>query len=113
MSLTTGGLIGPIEMISATAGCGVFYAATAGQPLTIIGSTGPVLAFTAVLYKLAARMSLPFLPLYAWVGLWTSAMLGASALFSLSNIVGYIIACQRGEHFSGHRLTFYFKFCLL
>lgn len=43
-------------MIAATAVCGIIYAAFSGQPLTIIGSTGPVLAFIAVLYKAAARM---------------------------------------------------------
>lgn len=44
------------QMIAATAGCGMVYAAFAGQPLTIIGSTGPVLAFIAVLYKTSVRM---------------------------------------------------------
>lgn len=44
------------QMIAATALCGMVYAAFAGQPLTIIGSTGPVLAFIAVLYKTAARL---------------------------------------------------------
>lgn len=44
------------QMIAATSVCGIIYAAFAGQPLTIIGSTGPVLAFIAVLYKTAARM---------------------------------------------------------
>lgn len=44
------------QMIAATAVCGMVYAAFAGQPLTIIGSTGPVLAFIAVLYKTSIRM---------------------------------------------------------
>ena len=44
------------QMIAATAVCGMVYAAFAGQPLTIIGSTGPVLAFIAVLYKTSVRM---------------------------------------------------------
>lgn len=45
-----------VQMIAATAVCGMVYAAFSGQPLTIIGSTGPVLAFIAVLYKTAARL---------------------------------------------------------
>lgn len=44
------------QMIAATAVCGMIYAAFSGQPLTIIGSTGPVLAFIAVLYKTAIRL---------------------------------------------------------
>jgi HCO3- transporter family len=87
MGVTTAGQIGSIEMITATAGCGMAYSLFSGQPLTIIGSTGPVLAFTAVLYRTAAQMGLPFLPLYAWVGLWTSGLLGLCSLFSASNMV--------------------------
>lgn len=60
----TGGAIGTMEMVSSTAMCGCIYALTSAQPLTIIGSTGPVLAFVATLVVLAKKMSLPFLPLY-------------------------------------------------
>lgn len=87
LGTVTAGAMGTIEMIAATAVCGIIYAAFSGQPLTIIGSTGPVLAFIAVLYKAAARMNLPFLPLYTWVGLWTSGLLGLCSLFSVSNMV--------------------------
>ncbi len=89
LSLCTAGQMGPIEMISSTAGCGIAFALTAGQPLTIIGSTGPVLAFIAALHKLAVRFSLPFLPLYSWVGLWSAFYIFLSSIFSLSNVVGY------------------------
>ena len=73
----TNGAIGTMEMVSSTAMCGFIYALTSAQPLTIIGSTGPVLAFVATLVKLAEKMNLPFLPLYAWTGLWTSLILFA------------------------------------
>lgn len=71
----TNGAIGTMEMVSSTAMCGFIYAITSAQPLTIIGSTGPVLAFVATLVKLAEEMNLPFLPLYAWTGIWTSGIL--------------------------------------
>jgi hypothetical protein len=61
------------------------YALLAGQPLTIVGSTGPVLAFIAALFKLASHANLPFLPLYAWTGLWTSALLVVYSAFSFAN----------------------------
>ncbi|CAM9505104.1 unnamed protein product, partial [Phaeothamnion confervicola] len=89
MGVVTRGQIGSIEMITATSFCGMVYALFAGQPLTIIGSTGPVLAFTNVLYVTTARAGLPFLPVYGWVGLWTAALLGACSLFSVSNLVDY------------------------
>lgn len=89
-SLATNGAMGTMEMVSSTAACGVIYALTAAQPLTIIGSTGPVLAFVACLVQLAKIMSLPFLPLYAWTGLWTSAILFVSSVTSASNLVKYL-----------------------
>jgi HCO3- transporter family len=35
-------------------------------------------------------LSLPFLPLYAWTGLWSSAILFVSSLTSASNLVKYL-----------------------
>jgi hypothetical protein len=83
----TNGAIGTMEMVTSTALCGVIYALTAAQPLTIIGSTGPVLAFVACLAQLANSLKLPFLPLYAWTGFWTAGILLASSLTSASNLV--------------------------
>jgi hypothetical protein len=89
-AVATGGAIGTVEMVFSTAAGGLLYALTAAQPLTIIGSTGPVLAFVACLAQVAKAMSLPFLPLYAWTGLWTSAILFGAALTSASNLVKYL-----------------------
>lgn len=36
----------------------------------INGGTGPVLAFSGVLFKLSKSMDVPFLTFNAWVGLW-------------------------------------------
>lgn len=89
-AVATGGAIGTMEMVTSTAACGVVYALFSAQPLTIIGSTGPVLAFVATLATLAKQMSLPFLPLYAWTGLWTSLILFLSSITSASNLVRYL-----------------------
>lgn len=86
----TAGSMGTIEMISSTALCGMLYSAFAAQPMTIIGSTGPVLAFIACLAQFAKAYQLPFLPLYTWTGLWTSGILLSCALTSASNIVKYL-----------------------
>lgn len=86
----TGGAIGTIEMVSSTAVCGLVYALFSAQPLTIIGSTGPVLAFVACLAQLGKAMNLPFLPLYGWTGLWTAGILFLSSVSSASNLVKYL-----------------------
>ena len=48
----TKGEIGAVEMLVATAVCGVAYSLFSGQPLTILGSTGPVIIFMGLLYSL-------------------------------------------------------------
>ena len=82
--------MGTIEMVASTAVCGVVYALTAAQPIQLIGPMGPNLAFSISLAQLAHRLTLPFLPLYAWTGLWTGGMLLIAALTSASNLVKYL-----------------------
>lgn len=88
--IVTDGAMGTMEMVSSTAACGFLYALFSAQPLTIIGSTGPVLAFVATLVQLANGMGIPFLPLYAWTGLWTSLILFICSVTSASNLVKYL-----------------------
>ena len=89
LGLATKGQMGTMETVGATAIGGILYALFSAQPLTIIGTTGPLLAFLKVLYDACAANGQPFLPVYAWVGLWSSAMLYLSAFFSTSNVVEY------------------------
>lgn len=86
VAILTEGQVGAIEMIVATAICGVVYALLSAQPLTILGSTGPIIIFIGILYGLCERLGLPFIPTYAWVGFWTAGFMfllsfgGASSL---------------------------------
>lgn len=89
MYLATGGLIGATEMLVATAICGIIFALTAGQPLIILGGTGPLLIFTGILYQLCRTLEIPFLPCYAWVGLWTAAITIILALTDASCLIRY------------------------
>ena len=91
-SVTFGGLmaagtnshIGVVEMIAATALCGIVFALFSGQPLLLLGGTGPMLVFTLTLYGLCAEFKIPFLPAYAWTGLWTAVILLIMALTDAS-----------------------------
>jgi len=75
MGIETAGQIGVVEMLVASAFCGIAYALVSGQPLIILGGVGPLLVFTGILYRLSADMQLPFLSTYAWVGYWTALLL--------------------------------------
>ncbi len=89
MAVQTDGNIGVVEMLTASAICGTLYALLAGQPLIILGGTGPLLVFTAVLYRLCDDMKIPFLPAYAWVGLWSAGMLVVMAITDASCLMRY------------------------
>ena len=43
---------GTMEMLLSGAICGTVYAFFSGQPLTIIGATGPLLIFESIIYQL-------------------------------------------------------------
>lgn len=88
MSILTNGAIGAIEMIAATAACGIVYSIVSGQPLTILGGTGPFLVFTGILYDGCARAGVPFLATYAWVGLWTALFVVLLGLTGASRLIG-------------------------
>lgn len=89
MSVQTGGAIGAVEMIAASAACGIIYSIIAGQPLIILGGTGPVLIFTALLYQNCGDLQIPFLPTYAWVGFWTALLVVVMSVTDSSCLMRY------------------------
>ncbi|TWU26517.1 PTS system mannose-specific EIIBCA component [Novipirellula galeiformis] len=82
IGVATHGQIGAVETILATAIGGILYALFSGQPLNIIGTTGPLLVFITTLYGLCVQLQLPFLPTYACVSLWAG---GLTLLFAVTD----------------------------
>lgn len=69
------GDIGVIETIVSQAIAGLAFAIFAGQPLTIVMTTAPLTVFIDVLKRWADALEIPFLPFYAWTGIWTAVIL--------------------------------------
>lgn len=82
--------IGVIETILGTAICGIVWSFIGGQPLTIIGVTGPNVIFMGILYKLCSYLSIDYLGTCLWVGLWSMIFLFILAIFNASNLIKYI-----------------------
>eukprot|EP00478_Filoreta_tenera_P000782 GABV01000787.1.p1 GENE.GABV01000787.1~~GABV01000787.1.p1 ORF type:complete len:159 (-),score=28.10 GABV01000787.1:592-1068(-) len=79
-----------MEMIFSTAICGVIWAIFGGQPMVIMGGTGPVLVFTRVLYEFNHDvLKQPFLPMYGVVGLWAGLFIVLVSVFNLSKYMRY------------------------
>jgi len=70
----TKGQLGAFEMILSSALSGIVYAFFSGQPLCIMGATGPELAYTIVFYQMCESLDLEFMPARVWEGLWCALM---------------------------------------
>lgn len=96
--ITFGGLLGSateqriaaMESLMSGAVCGILYGLFSGQPLTILGSTGPVLVFETILYDFCKDHDLDYLSLRLWIGLWTALILLILVAFDASALVCYI-----------------------
>jgi boron transporter len=66
--------VGPVEVLLSTALTGCTFAIFGGQPLCIVGVTGPVTIFTTSCFTLAQAAQIPFLPFFCCVQLWSAAM---------------------------------------
>ena len=89
LAFLTDGEIGTVEAILATAVGGIVYALFSGQPLTLVGSTGPVTIFLALLYVLCRQLDVPFLPGLFWIGMWTAAIMMFLALTNTSRYIRF------------------------
>jgi mannitol/fructose-specific phosphotransferase system IIA component (Ntr-type) len=91
MAELTDNYIGATEMIIASAFCGIVFAMVSGQPLIILGGTGPLLIYTWLLYVLCGHLGLAehFLEVRAWVGLWTGLILVVLSVTDASCLMRY------------------------
>eukprot|EP00079_Xenopus_tropicalis_P036720 XP_017950491.1 PREDICTED: sodium bicarbonate cotransporter 3 isoform X4 [Xenopus tropicalis] len=96
--ITFGGLLGEatqnrisaIESLFGASLTGIAYSLFAGQPLTILGSTGPVLVFEKILFKFCKDYGLSYLSLRTSIGLWTAFLCLLLVATDASSLVCYI-----------------------
>ncbi|XP_039199671.1 sodium bicarbonate cotransporter 3 isoform X9 [Crotalus tigris] len=86
----TEGRISAIESLFGASLTGVAYSLFSGQPLTILGSTGPVLVFEKILFKFCKDYELSYLSLRTSIGLWTSFLCILLVATDASSLVCYI-----------------------
>jgi len=96
--ITFGGLLGDAtnnriaSMESLVSGLivGVTYGFFSGQPLTILGSTGPVLVFETIVFDFCSSMGWDYLSFRLWIGVWIGILLLLLVAFDASAFVCYI-----------------------
>ncbi|XP_065352674.1 electroneutral sodium bicarbonate exchanger 1 isoform X9 [Cloeon dipterum] len=96
--ITFGGLLGhatgnnmaAMESLVSGFVCGMGYGFFSGQPLTILGSTGPVLVFETIMYDFCQSIGWDYLCFRFWVGIWVGIILVILVAIDASAFVCYI-----------------------
>ncbi|XP_068084694.1 electroneutral sodium bicarbonate exchanger 1 isoform X3 [Anabrus simplex] len=96
--ITFGGLLGSATgnnmaaMESLVSGfvCGLIYGFFSGQPLTILGSTGPVLVFESIMYEFCQQQNWNYMSFRFWIGMWITLILIILVAIDASALVCYI-----------------------
>ncbi|KAK9308326.1 hypothetical protein QLX08_001751 [Tetragonisca angustula] len=96
--ITFGGLLGEATgknmaaMESLVSGfvCGIGYGFFSGQPLTILGSTGPVLVFETIVYEFCKKSDWNYMSFRFWIGSWITLILLILVAIDASAFVCYI-----------------------
>mmetsp|Transcript_7973 Transcript_7973/g.10463 ORF Transcript_7973/g.10463 Transcript_7973/m.10463 type:complete len:615 (-) Transcript_7973:308-2152(-) len=88
-SLITHDTLGIVEYMLSTSLSGMAYSLLCGQPMAFIAPTGLTLAFISGLYRFCTLNSLPFFPIYSWVGIWTSGYFIALGLGGAGSLIRY------------------------
>jgi len=96
--ITFGGLLGhatgnnmaAMESLVSGFVCGMLYGFFSGQPLTILGSTGPVLVFETIMYEFCQSRDWDYMSFRWWIGMWIAAILLIFVAVDASFLVCYI-----------------------
>ncbi|KAM8940133.1 electrogenic sodium bicarbonate cotransporter 1 isoform 4-T4 [Pelodytes ibericus] len=96
-AITFGGLLGDatenmqgvLESFLGTAVSGAVFCLFAGQPLTILSSTGPVLVFERLLFNFSKDNDFDYLEFRLWIGLWSAFLCLILVATDASSLVKY------------------------
>jgi len=83
----TQGHVGAVEVLLSSAICGCIFSIFGGQPLVIVGVTGPVTIFTVKVWALSQMFGVDFLQWYCWIGLWAALMHILLAILNACDLV--------------------------
>ncbi|XP_058058968.1 electrogenic sodium bicarbonate cotransporter 1 [Anopheles bellator] len=90
LGTATGNNIAAMESLVAGFVCGIGYGFFSGQPLTILGSTGPVLVFETIVYDFCLQVGWDYLTFRFWIGTWIAIILFVLVAVDASALVCYI-----------------------
>ncbi|KAG7201565.1 hypothetical protein KM043_004313 [Ampulex compressa] len=90
LSEATGKNMAAMESLVSGFVCGIGYGLFSGQPLTILGSTGPVLVFEAIVFEFCKQSGWNYMSFRFWIGTWIAVILLILVAVDASALVCYI-----------------------
>ncbi|XP_011640841.1 electroneutral sodium bicarbonate exchanger 1 isoform X9 [Pogonomyrmex barbatus] len=90
LSEATGKNMAAMESLVSGFVCGIGYGFFSGQPLTILGSTGPVLVFETIVYEFCKKVEWSYMSFRFWIGTWIAIILLILVALDASACVCYI-----------------------
>ncbi|EGV65431.1 hypothetical protein PSN45_002388 [Yamadazyma tenuis] len=75
------------EVLMSSAIAGVCFGLLSGQPLCIVGVTGPISIFSYTVYDIMKPRGTPYLPFMCWIYLWSMVM---HLVIAVSNMVSWL-----------------------
>ena len=83
----TKGNLATAETLLSSAIIGIIYAIFAGQPLVIMGITGPVAILLGTSFTLTEKFDADYFPFFFWICIWAGLMHVLSAIVGLVSLV--------------------------
>ncbi|XP_058802659.1 electroneutral sodium bicarbonate exchanger 1 isoform X2 [Phymastichus coffea] len=90
LSEATGKNMAAMESLVSGFVCGMGYGFFSGQPLTILGSTGPVLVFETIVFEFCKKYDWNYMSFRFWIGTWITIILITLVAIDASALVCYI-----------------------
>ncbi|KAL5005957.1 hypothetical protein ScPMuIL_017115 [Solemya velum] len=87
---STEGEMGVTETVLSTSICGIVFGLFSGQPVMLIGASGPVLVFEKSLFKFCKSSYIEFLPWRVWTGMWVVIISTVVCALEGSFLVKYV-----------------------
>lgn len=75
------------EVLMSSAMAGVAFGLFSGQPLCMVGVTGPISIFSYTVYELMEPRGTPYFPFMCWIYLWSMVM---HFVISFGNLISYL-----------------------
>ncbi|XP_063698255.1 electroneutral sodium bicarbonate exchanger 1-like [Culicoides brevitarsis] len=86
----TGNNMAAIESIAGAFANGIIYGLFSGQPLSLLGSTGPMMIYESIVFEMCVALGWDYITLRFWIGMWVTILLMILVATDASALMSYV-----------------------